>query len=210
MTHAYDNSYLFGAMQNLGVMMDYAVNGLGIQPNQFFGRFLSSPAATSFASGHPLYLAGMSGIELAHLVLAQSGNAVTSVPYDTLDRSPEYWAGWTLAYLQWYYCLDFGTLARRGVGVTFLLHRYAPLHEADVSKTVQITDTLVFGKQPSMLKAIRKAAGLTQQALAVRSSVSLRMIRAYEQQSQPLSRAEFQTLFRLSHTLGCHPSDLLE
>lgn len=210
MIHAYDEMYTHDSMENLGFMMDYAVNACEIPIEAFFTRFLSSRAAQAFAAGHPYYLVGISGIELAMLVMRQTGTVVSEKrSYYPMDRSPEFWTGWMLAYLQWYFGLDFKTLAQRGVDATFLLQRYHPLHEADVSVTVHVVEPMLRTKRPSALKRIRKAACLTQEELGRRSGVSLRMIRAYEQQSQTLERAEYQTIAALSRALGCLEADLL-
>lgn len=210
MTHAYDKTYLYDAMDNLGFMLDYGVNACGFSLEQFYMRFLASPAALAFAMGHPRYLAGLSGIELAHLVLRQTGaQAQEALPFYPAERSAEFWTGWALAYLQWYYGKDFNTLASRGIDATFLLQRYPVLHEADLSVTLQLTDSIMDAKRPSQLKRIRKAAGLTQEELALRTGISLRMIRAYEQQSQSLEKAEYRTLSTLSQVLGCSPVAIL-
>ena len=204
MIHAYDEMYLYDSQDILGGMLDYAVNVCELNQDIFYSRFLSSGAAQAFAMGHPSYIAGMSGIELAILVMEQTGTvAPEKHPCFSMDRSPEYWTGWTLAYLQWYFGLDFKTLAGRGVDAAFLLQRYNPLHEADVSVAVNTVEPMINAKRPSALKQIRKAAGLTQEELARRSGVSLRMIRAYEQQSPPLQKAEYQTITALSRALGC-------
>lgn len=210
MTRTYDEMYINDAQDNLGAMLDYAVNACEIPLEDFYARFLSSNAAQAFAMGHPYYTAGISGIEMAILVMGQTGTvALEKHPYYSPDRSPEYWTGWILAYLQWYFGLDFKALAQRGVDAAFLIQRYRPLHEADISASIHLVEPMILAKQPSALKRIRKSAGFTQEVLASRSGVSLRMIRAYEQQAQPLEKAEYQTLIALSRTLGCREADLL-
>lgn len=210
MIHAYDEMYIHDAQDNLGAMLEYAVNVCEVPLEEFYPRFLSSGAAQGFAMGHPYYVVGISGIELAILVMRQTGKvAPEKHPYLWIERTPEYWTGWMLAYLQWYFGMDFKALAQRGVDAAFLLQRYYPLHEADVSTTVGVVTPLLQAKRPSALKRMRKAAGLTQEALSSRSGVSLRMIRAYEQQAQSLEKAEYQTLVALARALGCREGDLV-
>ena len=60
------------------------------------------------------------------------------------------------------------------------------------------------------IKTLRRSTGLTQAALADASNVSLRMIRAYEQGTQDLARAEAETLLRLSRALNCPVEMLVE
>ena len=83
--------------------------------------------------------------------------------------------------------------------------------EADLSKFVQVADTLIeqhLQSQKPPLKTIRKQAGLTQKELSNLSGVSLRMIQAYEQGDQDIMKAEAQTVFALSRVLGCKPEVL--
>ena len=60
------------------------------------------------------------------------------------------------------------------------------------------------------LKRQRKSAGLTQQQLTERSRVKLRMIQAYEQNYQDISKAEVGSIIRLAKALSCKVEDLLE
>ena len=48
--------------------------------------------------GNPRYLVGMSGAELADLVVTESGGTVSDKNDGTYTTGPEYWAGWVLAY----------------------------------------------------------------------------------------------------------------
>ncbi|MBQ1647709.1 MAG: helix-turn-helix transcriptional regulator [Bacteroidales bacterium] len=61
----------------------------------------------------------------------------------------------------------------------------------------------------SSLRRYRKGAGLTQQELAERAGVSLRMVRAYEQGTQDIAKAEVASIQRLSQALHCQVSDLV-
>ena len=210
MMNAYPETYVADAQDTLGVMLDYGTRICNLSPRDFYSRFLSLPLAEAFGTGHPRFVAGLSGIELGMRVLSQTGHPCTEeTEYRFPFEQPEfYWAGWFLAYLQWYTGLSFASIDRGGLSIEKVLELYHPLHEADISKCVEVALTYLHKGNP--LKAIRKATGLSQEALATLSGVSLRMIRAYEQGTQDLSRAESQTLLRLSHTLHCSPERLLE
>ena len=53
----------------------------------------------------------MNGCELARLVLEETHTAFTDADDAMyLDKSPEYWAGWALAFYQWYSSLSFMVL----------------------------------------------------------------------------------------------------
>lgn len=100
---AYDVEYLRLAQRVLGDALDYAVYSCEMEADQFFGMFLVSGIAEQFGKGNPLYIAGMTGCELVRKVILKSGMKVPDIPDAMyLDKSPEYWAGWSLAYYQWY------------------------------------------------------------------------------------------------------------
>lgn len=210
MIRAYDKTYLPGAMQNMGVMMDYAVNFCGMAPDDYYARFLGSSVAVKIASGHPRYLVGLSGAELAARVIEESGGFPTaSGEYCSFGRSAEFWAGWALADLQWYYAMDFRTMASFGIDIELLLQWYPTLHEADISKAESLAGEILSRRKIPVFKTIRKAAGFTQEELSRRSGVSLRMIRAYEQGAQPVRKAEYLSVERMARVLGCRPTDFV-
>ena len=214
MTPAYDKLYLDDAMDTLGNMLDYAVNAMGYDAEAFYAQFVNSGIADLFGSGHPKYLAGMSGTELARaVILATEGGAPFPQPeFPLTHRRREYWAGWILAYYQWATGYRFAFIQRQGLDIRRILSLYHPLHEADVTKFTEVADKIIaenLAAQPSNLKTIRKARNMTQKELANVSGVSLRMIQLYEQRQQDISRAEARSVIALAGVLGCRPEDLL-
>ena len=212
MTHAYNRLYLEDAMNNLGTMLDCAVNAVHCDLTVFYEMFLSSGIASQMEAGNPRYLSGMSGMELMQLVLKKSSDkTMPIVDYQPFDRTPEYWAGWVLAYYQWHSGHSFSFIQRNGLNISTVLSLYLTLHEADLSKFVQVADTLIlqhWSTQKSRLKSIRKQSRLTQKELAERSGVTLRMIQAYEQGDQDIMKAEARTVFALARVLGCAPEGI--
>ena len=211
MTRAYDRSYLDDAMSNVGAMLDYAVNTCGEPLDLFWSRFLASGIARSFSQANPRYLAGMSGTELARAVAVRTGDALSDSTAFIDIGSPEYWTGWSMAYVAWYLNLDFGTLASRGVTASELRKRYSTLHEADLTKTVHFVEKCLHTSAPqnNPLKRIRESAGLTQQDLSDLSGNTLRSIRGYEQGQRSLDKASVETVLRFCRALGCQVEDLL-
>lgn len=206
---AYSKTYLDDAMSMLGGMFDYAVHFCGQDVQEFFERFLVSKASQLIASGNVRYLCGMSGSEVAMKVLEDTGARLCEAPeYIRGGASAEFWAGWALAYYQWHSGRSFCALADDGLDMSKLLSLYSPLHEADITKFVDIADKLCSQQVDSPLRKARVAAGLAQRELAEASEVSIRMIRAYEQGTQDLSKAEAGTVMRLARTLGI-PFDTL-
>ena len=206
MTHAYDKDYLSGAMSRLGNMMNYVEDCIGMDTAVFYRLFLSSGIADAFGSGHPRYIAGLSGCELARLVLTSiSDLELPPGPEEMPQPQEAFWAGWSLAYFQWYTALPFRFIETHGLDIETVLALYHPLHEADITKFAEIGLDRIRRWQnahPSPLKTLRKAIGLTQSELAERTGVSLRMIRAYEQGTQDISKAEASSVYRLANALG--------
>ena len=180
-------------MQALGSMLDYAVNACNQDLEQFCYRFFCSGVARSLFQFSPKYM-GLSGIELASLVARRTGDGLQDAPPYIHVGSPEYWAGWALAYVS-----------------RALLEGYSVLHEADLSKTVDVAREWLRGSavKENPLKKQRTLAGLTQKELASLSGVPLRVIRAYEQGQRSLENAGAESIVRLSRVLSCQIEDLL-
>ncbi|MFC2314513.1 MAG: transcriptional regulator, partial [Selenomonas massiliensis] len=56
-----------------------------------------------------------------------------------IDISPEYWAGWALAYYQWLRNIPFEEILD-AVPMEKIVRSYYPLHEADIRKFVEVMD----------------------------------------------------------------------
>jgi len=211
---AYEETYLHDAMNNLGDMFDYAVNDCGYDADEFFTHFIFSGVAAAFEKGNPKYVAGLSGPELASEIMFRTQrNRIETVSSEYVDKSAEYWAGWILAYYQWYSARRFSDMFKYGLTMERVLYLYPTLHEADQSKFVAIADQIIkknSTKNMSNLKKIRKASGMTQRKLAERSGVTLHMIQLYEQRKQDINKAQAGTLARIAHILGCESEDLFE
>lgn len=213
MTRAYSESYLSDAAENLGDMLAYAVNDCGYDADEFFGWFIMSGLADQFGNGNPKYIAGLSGIELAREVVFQtSGVRPTVEAAQAIDKDAAYWAGWALAHYQWFSGLRFADIIRGGLTVSKAMSLYI-LHEADVSKFIEVADSIIattMNAQPTRLKTIRTARGFTQQELSEVSSVTLRMIQLYEQRRNNINEASAAAVISLAKALGCQPIDLME
>lgn len=207
MIRAYDKSYLPGMMDQLGVMYDYGVHALGFTITEIHSRFISQ-IAPLIEMAHPKYLAGLSGCDFALMITGSEFKA----DYMTDGRSPEYWSGWSLAYLQWYSGYTFIQI-ERALPLSEILSMYNPYHEADISKFAEDSLSIIKKRmsedRSSRLKEIRKSSGITQKELSEMSGISLRTIRSYEQSSRSLDRAEFGRLKLLSQCLHCKISDLV-
>ncbi len=211
MIHAYDKLYLDSAMDTLGAMLDYAVNGCGLELDFFYQLFLASGIDEQMDRGNPKYLCGLSGADLARMVAERTGTSMVECKPMIDMGSPEYWTGWTLAYIHWSLCVGYKTIQMRGMPIRELYIRYSPLHEADVTKSLSFARNALSGYsvKDNLLRRARKNAGLTQRQLAERSGNTLRSIRAYEQGQISLQKAEVASVLNLCQALGCSPRDLL-
>ena len=213
MTHAYSESYLDDAMNNLGDMMDYAVNDCGYDADTFFGWFVSCGIAEQFGTGNPRYIVGMSGIELASETIYLTTGSYPKTKYTPReDANPAYWAGWSIAYYQWLRGIRFRDILLGGLLISKVVSMYI-LHEADMTKFVEVADSILqqSGKHTvSRLQTIRKARGFTQQELSQASGVTLRMIQLYEQRKSDINNASASSVLRLAGALGCQIEDVLE
>lgn len=107
-----------------------------------------------------------------------------------LDKSPEYWAGWALAYYQWYTCRTFIKI-NKAVPINKVVNMYDVYHEMDITQFVDTVNELWdnYFKETN-LKRIRKYAGLTQKQLAELSGVPIRQIQLFEQRQRDINHTK--------------------
>lgn len=209
MTHAYNPLYLSKASRAIGNMLHDAVVEYKMDGTDFLNRFIQSNVAGQIENGNPKYLAGKSGLELFLEVIEKTtGKSFDARLIENYDRSPVYWVGWMLTHYQWYSGRSFKSILDT-VSYEELLGLYKTLHEADIQKSYEVMDAH-FTDNESLLKILRKQCGLTQEALADESGVSLNTIRAYEQKTKALNKAQSDIVLQLARTLKCEVTDLLE
>ncbi len=211
MKHAYNELYLDDAMENMGEMVDYAVNVCHMDIEEFWKLFLSSGLADEFGKGSPKAVCGMSGTELAYEVFDKSGMSDVEFPIQIeYDRSREYWSGWILAYYQWLTGKKFQDIHKR-LDMREIQRLYPTLHEASEEKFVEVANRIIAENTTSTkLQQLRKNSGYSQSELAERSGVNKRMIQQYEIGAKDINKAAGTTLLSLARVLGCKVEDLLE
>ncbi len=203
MIHAYNEIYLNTVMKNLAALFDLAINAEGYSPDEFARLFSESDIALGIQAGSPNTLAGKSATELLIEIIGKDLE-YTSIP---LNRTPEYWAGWVLAYAQWYLNKSFSEILAV-MPFSRLIGMYYPYHEADEMKAIEVIQELF--PQTSALKILRQKRKLTQEQLATLSGVNVRTIRSYEQKTNDLAKAQGETLLMLAKALDCSVEELLE
>lgn len=208
--HAYDIEYLDLAERNLGDAFDFAIVTLGIEPRVFQNCIINSHIANEFSKGNPAFVAGKNGCELARLFLEDSGikyEDTEDVMY--LDKSPEYWAGYAIAFVQWYFCITFQQLFEI-ISIDDVLKMYPVFHEMDIEKFAEAFEEKRKSKnQVSRLRKYRDALGITQEELSDRADVPLRQIQLFEQGQRDINKTQAMTVFKLSRALHCEMEDLV-
>lgn len=209
--HAYDRDYLYHAQRNLGHMIDFAVNTCDFDIDEYFQMFFASNVCRQFEEGNPAYLVGKTGCELVRLVVSEVREQeidVQDVMY--MDKTPEYWLGWALAYYVWLKNYKFSYVLQ-AMPSGEMLGMYDTLHEADISKFVTTVDYIVdLHYEHTALTRMRNNAGISQIELSRRTGVNLRVIQSYEQRLRDINKAQLSTVASLAKGLNCNPLDLME
>ena len=208
-TFAYDEEYVTLAQRVMGDMLDYAVNTLNYELQNFYRMFLISGIARQFEIGDPAYVAGRNGCEVAKEVIVLSGlDMPEAKDLMYLDKSPEYWTGWALAYYQWRSGQSFRQIDH-AVSIDTVCAMYDPLHEADIEKFVYIMNENLKQQDVSRLRRLRTYAKLSQRQLAEAADVPVRQIQLFEQGERDINKTQGMTLLKLSRVLKCRPEELL-
>ena len=211
MTHAYQEIYRSKAQATLGDAFDYAVNTCGMNGTTFTKLFCASTVSKRMENGEPAYVAGKSGTEIVLEVISETmGKSLAIEPHEHMGRSREYWIGWAAAYYQWHSGRKYSDIFKV-IPFEDMQKMYYTLHEADITKFVEIADQLMKDHfKETNLKRIRTAYGCTQAELAKRSGVSLRSIQMYEQRNKDINKASVEAVYSLAKVLGCTMEDLIE
>ena len=210
MIHAYAYDYLYHAQNNFGDMVDFAVNTCDFSINEYFEMFLASNVCKQFEEGNPKYIAGKTGCELVRLVVSEVKDQ--EIEYEDvmyLDKTPEYWLGWSLAHYAWEKNCKYSYIFR-AVSPENMLGMYDTLHEADISKFVMHVDVVLneYYSQ-SAITRFRAYHNLTQAMLAEKSGVNIRLIQSYEQGLRDINKAQLSTVLKLAKALECEPEELI-
>ena len=211
MTHAYSESYLYDAKQNLAECFDYAISNCRFNADIFSRLFVQSGYADKFERGNPAIVSGISGIELAQeIIMYAYMNYKFPEKIFSEERSEVYWAGWALAEYQWATCRRFKDIFSR-IPLSEIVTMYSVYHEMDIMKFVEaINEKWDQYYTETNLKRLRKIAGLSQRELADLSGVALRQIQLFEQKKRNINHTRAIDVLKIGKVLGCKSEDLLE
>lgn len=128
---SYREFYLPYAQEVLGSAFEEASLNPEIGLSAFYVSFLASDYSRYFARGFPSVVMGNSGREFCWKVMRMTTQAAERK--EGSGKLPEYWAGWALAYFQWWSSCSFQEIASR-VPLKAILALYGPYHEMDVQQ----------------------------------------------------------------------------
>lgn len=147
MAHAYSKLYIADARKNLGDYYDFAVNGNYCTLEDAVDLLEKSTIARQFGKGNPKYIAGRTGRELFLDAQFLLGLPEREEPYHRgLQKPPEYWFGWAVAYYQWLRNIPFKAIFEK-IPPQDILNLYWPLHEADERKFIEALDMRMAKKE---------------------------------------------------------------
>lgn len=211
MTKESKKLYLDDASRMVGNMLHDAVIEYEENGKDLLERFIQSGIAEEIEEGNPKYLAGKSGHELFLEVMEKTSEENVEKrekrEIETYSYSDVYWVGWILVRYQFYSGKSFKDILST-ISYDELLSLYDTLHEADPEKSYEVFDAH-FETASSKLKTIRISRSLSQEQLSELSGVALPTIRAYEQGSKDIQKAQVNILMKLSDALQCDIDDLI-
>ena len=209
----YDKNIVSVVQRLMSGMLDFAVNGLEIGIEEFYDAFLKSDFPRRIERGDSKTVMGMSGIELAYAISGREpipNNEMEEFIVFNMDRSPEFWTGWALAYFQSTTRLTFGEINdfRSIIDVRRMYPKY---HEMDVSQFCDNMREAYFALNPmTNLQTRRKEAGISQKMLADMSGIPLKTIQQYEQRRKDINRANVDYVLSMARVMNCDIEMLLE
>ena len=137
MVLSYDQMYLADVQKNLGFLFQFCLCNLRKTPEELQRDFLSSEIPYQIEIGNPDFLSGKSGFELAFLIYQDIEKEIRSALQEQYCPQADYWTGFILAYSQWKLQCPFRVLLER-YSLERILASYPLMHEADVSKMVEV------------------------------------------------------------------------
>ena len=152
----------------------------------------------------------MPSSSLREIVLETIKKEVEVQANENFFRTADYWIGWAISYYQWYSDRKFHEIFKV-ITIEDLQMMYYPLHEADISKFVDIMDEKMKNYYvDTNLKRIRKSLNMSQRELSELSGISLRSIQMYEQKNKDINKSSVETVYKLAKVLGCSMENLIE
>ena len=202
MIHPYNEYYVPGLQNRLGDLFEIALVIEKIDVDVFEKIFENSIISDAFETNNMIYTLGKSSSELLAIILNKDPKEYIMSSIAT----PEYWAGYVLCYISWYFNVSFKYIFSK-VSLKELIMNYFPYHEMDIKHIIDFYDKRL--DIPSKLKMMREKKGLSQSELSLLTGIPLRTIKSYEQKTVDIAKAQVETVFVLARELGCKIEDLI-
>ena len=85
---------------------------------------------------------------------------------------------------------------------------YSTLHEADISKTVDMMNSMLLSSRKSPVQVLRLTRGMTQQELAAAAHMSVSQLQRIEYGERQVENLSLKTALALARALGVEVSEL--
>lgn len=204
MVYAYEEKFITPIAEILGEIFQKAACIKGFEINKFAQEFAKSGIAHAIEYGNVEYLMSEKiGEDITNLICSEYEFDIEDVNKSNVQ---EYWIGYILVYIQ--------RAVRRSFKEIFALYSCSRLlNDYDVYNAMNPLEIVKKIKQyisvGNKLKQFRERGKMNQLELSNKSNVTVKNIKAYEDGTVDISKAQGDTLFRLSRALGCTIEELL-
>jgi len=202
MVYAYEEKHLTTIAEIVGDIFRKATCIEDFEIDRFAQEFAKSEVAHAIEYGDLDYLISEEiEDDIASLICSEPNKEYCE---DTNSR--EYWVGYILVFIQ--------RAVRRNFKEIFALYLCSRLLKdydtyGDMDPIEMVKKIKQYISMGNKLKQFREKKKMTQQELSSTSNVTVKNIKAYEDGTVDISKAQGDTLFRLSRALGCTIEELL-
>ena len=202
MVYAYEEKHLTTIAEIVGDIFRKATCIEDFEIDRFAQEFAKSEVAHAIEYGDLDYL-------ISEEIEDDIASVICSEPnkeYCEDINSREYWVGYILVFIQ--------RAVRRNFKEIFALYLCSRLLKdydtyGDMDPIEMVKKIKQYISMGNKLKQFREKKKMTQQELSSNSNVTVKNIKAYEDGTVDISKAQGDTLFRLSRALGCTIEELL-
>ncbi len=202
MVYAYEEKHLTTIAEIVGDIFRKATCIEDFEIDRFAQEFAKSEVAHAIEYGDLDYIISEEiEDDIASLIGSESNKE-----YCEDVNSREYWVGYILVFIQ--------RAVRRSFKEIFALYLCSRLLKdydtyGDMGPIEMVKKIKQYISMGNKLKQFREKKKMTQQELSNTSNVTVKNIKAYEDGTVDISKAQGDTLFRLSRALGCTIEELL-
>lgn len=195
----YNEMYLNRIRELSALIFEICLYDLNMKDIDFIDKVIDSSIINDLSNAD-VDIIGRSSIELIYELLNIKINKNNYLYKD------EYWIGFNIAYLSWYYNKSFKEVLSE-VNLNEFRKLYITYHEMDERHLKDYLSARLGVK--SKLKEMRLKRRLSQSQLAYLSDVNIRNIKTYEQNENDINKAQVNILLSLARVLNCSIEDIL-